>query len=195
MSLFGAKENGATTPKKSRHEGIFQSRTFWGLWRRRRSRQHFSDPFPRFEMWELEVGMWPWWVRITPRENLISGNFLNSSSIYCHLHLNGYVYTALSHNFVSQKDVTKKSGNQHDCASNTFTNFSFIYYSNIDAVAVGFFWNSGNPKTFPMHKYNDNHRWFFPAASRAFHYTRDAMYCLSGVKMAWVAAAALSCNL
>ena len=64
---------------------------------------------------------------------------------------------------------------------------SRIFHSYI-TVAVGFFWNSGNPKTFPMHKYNDNHRegerWFFPAASRAF--LLDAMYCLSGVKMALV---------
>ena len=81
--------------------------------------------------------------------------------------------------------MTKKSGNQHDCASNTFTNFSFIYYSNIDAVAVGFFWNSGNPKTFPMHKYNDNHRWFFPAASRAFHYTLE-MLCTAWVESKWL---------
>ena len=73
--------------------------------------------------------------------------------------------------------------------------FSFIYYSNI-AVAVGFFWNSGTPEqhfqcintmTITERERDD----FSQQHQEHFYY--DAMYCLSGVKMALVTLLLLLC--
>ena len=73
--------------------------------------------------------------------------------------------------------------------------FSFIYYSNI-AVAVGFFQNSGTPEqhfqcintmTITERERDD----FSQQHQEHFYY--DAMYCLSGVKMALVTLLLLLC--